>query len=179
VDTISHAAWGYATLHDRSRLAWWGALAGAAPDLLFFVPSRVDAVIERGWSGLRIGSEPGIWRADGPPLPPLFLEAYERYYVSSHSLLVLALVLGAVWWLGWRRWLWLGLPYGLHIVMDLPTHERYLTRPLYPLSPWAFQGLSWTDPRIFWPNVVALVVVFAFIRHRRRSSAAVDRPRSP
>lgn len=35
MDTFSHAAWGYATLNTRRDLKWWGALAGAVPDLLF------------------------------------------------------------------------------------------------------------------------------------------------
>ena len=91
MDTLSHGAWGYLALHRIPRLAWWGVLAGAAPDLLWFVPSKIEQVFEKGWIALSIGREPGIWRADGPPLPPELVEAYFRYYVWTHSLVMLAI----------------------------------------------------------------------------------------
>jgi hypothetical protein len=71
-----------------------------------------------------------------------------------------------------RRWAWLAVPYALHILMDLPTHERYEGRPFHPLSDWHVIGLSWGDPRIFWPNVFALVVALWAVNRRRR----VERP---
>ena len=168
MDTFSHAAWGYATLHRRSHLRWWGALAGAMPDLLWFIPSAVERVIERGWIALPMGSDRSIWRAGGPPLPPELVESYFRYYVYTHSLVVLALVTGVLLATRWRQYAWLAIPFALHILMDIPTHERYQTLPFYPLSSWQFEGLTWTDPRIFWPNAAALVIVYAWILSRRR-----------
>ena len=172
MDTLSHAAWGYAALHGRRRaVALAGALAGAAPDILFFVPSRIGIALEQGvGKALSLGGEPGMWRANGPPLPPELVEAYWRYYVWTHSFAVLAVV-AAAWWLAMprrREWLWLAAPYALHILMDIPTHERYETRPLYPLSDWHMAGLSWGDPRIFVPNVAVLAVTLLWIRRRRR-----------
>jgi hypothetical protein len=167
VDTFSHAAWGYAALHNRGRLAWWGALSGALPDLLWFIPSSTERVIERGWGALAEGRQAAIWRADGPPLPPDLVEAYHRYYVYTHSLVLLAIVTGVILMTRWRPLAWLALPYGLHIVMDIPTHERYQTQPFFPLSSWQFEGLTWSDPRIFWPNVAALVLVYGWILFRR------------
>jgi hypothetical protein len=168
VDTLSHAGWGYATMHAKRGLAWWGALAGAAPDLLFFIPSRIEGFIEKGWAGLTVGAEPDVWRADGPPLPPELVEAYSRYYVKSHSLVFLGLVILVLVVAGKKRLAWLAIPYGLHILMDIPTHERYQTQPFYPVSSWSVQGLTWGDPRIFWPNVVALAVTLAWVAYRRR-----------
>jgi hypothetical protein len=183
LDTFSHAAWGYATLRaadpksDAGRsqrtIRWWiAALAGALPDLIFFVPSRIEHLLERGWAGLQVGGDPGVWRADGPPLPPELVEAYDRYYVKSHSLVLLALVCLALWATGRRRWIWLAIPYGLHIMMDMPTHERYLTQPLWPLSGWQMQGLSWGDPRIFFPHLAILLGVFAWLVLSRRTRHA-------
>ena len=170
MDTLSHAGWGYVVSKHRG-MAWWGALAGAMPDLLFFIPSRIEIVIERGWGvAARIGGEPGVWRAGGPPLPPELVEAYWRYYVWTHSLVMLAAVTLVVATTRFRRWCWLAVPYALHIVMDLPTHERYEGRPFYPLSDWYFIGLSWGDPRIFFPNVVLLLVALWWVRKRSRTS---------
>ena len=176
MDTLSHALWGYAVLHRDRRLAWWGALAGAAPDILFFVPSRVEAVAKYGWAGMEAGRDPGVWRANGPPMPPVLLEAYHHYYVYTHSLVLLAVAAAIVYAVGWRRWTWLALPYALHILMDVPTHERYLTQPFFPLSSWTFHGgLSWTDARIFLPNLAALGVVYAVIWARRRRASVAER----
>ena len=169
MDTLSHAGWGF-VVSKHKRMAWWGALAGAMPDLLFFIPSRIEIAVERGFGvAASIGGEPGVWRANGPPLPPELIEAYWRYYVWSHSLVMLAAVTGTVALTRFRRWCWLAVPYGLHILMDLPTHERYEGRPFYPLWDWHFIGLSWGDPRIFWPNVAALVVALWLVNRRSKT----------
>lgn len=168
MDIVSHAAWGYATLHRHRDLRWWAALAGALPDLLWFVPSAIERLIARGWAGLTVGSDRQIWRADGPPLPPELVESYFRYYIYSHSLVVLAAVTALLLITPWRRYAWLAIPYALHILMDVPTHERYQTQPFYPLSTWQFQGLTWADPRIFWPNVAGLAAVYAWFWWTRR-----------
>ena len=99
-------------------------------------------------------------------MPPELVQAYNHYHVYSHSLVVLAAAAAILFALGARRSLWLCLPYALHIVMDIPTHERYLTKPFYPLSEWTFPGLSWGDARIFWPNLCALAAAFGFIGWR-------------
>jgi hypothetical protein len=174
VDTVSHALWGYASLARDRSLAKWGALAGAAPDILFFVPSRLELVAERGWAGLRVGAEPGIWRAGGPPLPPELVEAYHRYYVHTHSLVWLAAAALLVWLAGGRRLVWLAVPYALHILMDIPTHERYLTQPFFPVSSWSTLGISWGDPRVFFPNLAALAVVYLWLFARRRRPRAAS-----
>jgi hypothetical protein len=175
MDVFSHGAWGYAALHRYRDLRWWAVLAGAAPDLLWFVPSTIDAFATRGWDALRLGSQRDIWRAGGPPLPPELVESYFRYYIYTHSLVLLAIVTVVVLATKWRRAAWLAVPYALHIVMDIPTHERYQTQPFAPLSTWQIEGMTWSDPRIFFPNLVALALTYAWIL--RRSGAAPERPR--
>ena len=168
MDTLSHAGWGWVASKHKG-LAWWGALAGAMPDLLFFIPSRIEQLVEHGWRGLTIGNDPAIWRTGGPPLPADLVEAYWRYYVWSHSLVVLGVVTIAVLMTRARRFAWLAVPYTLHILMDLPTHERYEGRPFYPISDWHFIGLTWGDPRIFFPNVFALLVAIWVVRRRTQN----------
>jgi hypothetical protein len=168
MDVFSHAAWGYAVLNAKPRLRGWGVLAGVAPDLLWFIPSATERVSDRGWGALTIGRDRSIWRADGPPLPPELVESYFRYYIYTHSLVLLALVTAVLLMTRWRRYAWLAVPYSLHIAMDIPTHERYQTQPFYPLTSWHVDGLTWTDPRVFWPNVAALAIVYAWIIVRRR-----------
>ncbi|HLG20692.1 MAG TPA: metal-dependent hydrolase [Bdellovibrionota bacterium] len=171
MDVVSHAGWGYATLRSRGKkAAWVGALAGCAPDLLFFFPMTAERVFRNGWSGLRRPSqEPGIWRAGGPPMPPDLVDAYNHYYVYTHSLVILAAVVGLLWLLKKRQWIWLSIPYALHILMDIPTHERYRTPFLYPFSTFTVTGVSWAHPWIFWPNWIALITVLFVLRRRYRT----------
>lgn len=178
MDTFSHAAWGVASLRtarptsaagsSERRMPWWGAaIAGAAPDLLWAIPLFVQRVLGLGTPPP--ATDPGnVWRADGPPLPAYLVEAYERYYVKSHSLVLLAVVSAIIFLSGRRRWLWLTVPYALHILMDIPTHERYQTQPFWPVSTWRMQGIAWSDPRIFLPNVALLVVVYLWLWRTRR-----------
>jgi hypothetical protein len=168
MDIFSHAAWGYASLHHKQDVRRWSALAGAAPDLLWFLPSAAERVLERDWRGVTIGSDRTIWRADGPPLPPDLVESYFRYYIYTHSLVLLVLVAAVLLATRWRRYAWLAVPYAVHILMDIPTHERYQTQPFYPLSSWHVEGLTWTDPRVFWPNVIAVALTYAWILARKR-----------
>lgn len=175
VDTLSHAVWGWAiTRHRGPRAAKLGALAGALPDILWFVPTKIEALIEEGWSGLRGWSEPGIWRANGPPLPPPLAEAYADVYVWTHSLVVLGAVCGLFACTGARRHIWLVVPYAFHILLDVPTHERYRTPLLHPFSDFTVEGVSWGDPRVFYAHLVLLATVVGFVawRHRGRKDPA-------
>ena len=173
MDTFSHAAWGWVALRRaRPSLAWWGVLAGAAPDLLFYIPYAVEQVAAGGFASLLLANEPGVWKLDGPRLPPIMAAAYDSYYVYTHSLVLLLAVVSVLYLARWREWLWLGLPYALHILMDIPTHERFAPQPLFPLSDWRFIGLSWGDPRIFWPHLVLLVGAVVWTLRRRRTGSA-------
>ncbi|HSL24095.1 MAG TPA: metal-dependent hydrolase [Vicinamibacterales bacterium] len=179
MDTFSHAAWGYAVLRgarkgtragdSQRRIRWWGAaLAGAAPDLLFAIPLAVQRMLGLGTPPPAVSPGPDIWRADGPPMPQYLLEAYDRYYVKSHSLVLLACACAILWASGRRRWLWLAVPYALHIALDVPTHERFQTQPFWPLWSWRMQGLAWGDPRIFFPNLAVLTGVYLWLWKTRR-----------
>jgi hypothetical protein len=157
-------------------MARWGLLAGAAPDILTFVPPMARRVAAHGWAGFSRGGSrnPGMWRAGGPPLPGEVIDIYNSYYVYTHSLVILAFVLALVYLAGRRDLLWFGLPYACHILLDIPTHERFQTPFLYPVSRWTFEGISWGHPLVFWPNWIALigVQVYLAIRYRRKRPAA-------
>jgi hypothetical protein len=197
VDIFSHAAWGVAALraapattrsgHSQRRVRWWAAaLAGAAPDLLWAIPLVGQRLLGLGTPPPAVSPGEGIWRADGPPLPAYLVEAYYRYYVKSHSLVLLASACAALWLatksgrvnprvnlrgnprMNPPAWLWLAVPYALHIFVDIPTHERYQTQPFWPLSSWHMQGISWSDPRVFFPNLAALAVVYLWLWRTRR-----------
>lgn len=180
MDTFSHAAWGLASLRTARKttpvgnsergVTWWQAMvAGAMPDLLWTAGLLAQRLFGFGTPPPDVAPGADVWRASGPPLPAYLVEAYYRYYVKSHSLVLLALACAGVrWWSGRTRWLWLAVPYALHILIDIPTHERYETRPLWPLSQWHMQGLAWSDPRVFLPNLAVLAGVYLWLWRSRR-----------
>jgi membrane-bound metal-dependent hydrolase YbcI (DUF457 family) len=165
MDVLSHALWGYAVLRWRGpRTARWGALSGAAPDLLFYVPGLLRQIYVRGLGALTSpgGRDPSVWHKDGPPLPADLVDTYDHYYVLTHSLVILS-VLGLVWWLLRRRSVWVLVPCWLHILMDIPTHERFLTPMFFPVSGFTVMGYAWNRPPVLIANAAALLATYAFL----------------
>jgi hypothetical protein len=179
MDILSHALWGYASLRWRGpRSARWGALAGAAPDLLFGAGALAEHTVRHGLHA--IGQTFGIaayYRKDGPPMPPELLDYYHHFYAYSHSLVILGAV-ALAWWTWRRRSPWLAIPYGLHILMDMPTHERYQTPFLFPLSSWTFEGYAWGRPPVFLANWLLLFATYQLLywRYWRAGRPARTRP---
>lgn len=178
MDIVAHALWGHAVLRWRGvRSARWGLLAGALPDLIFWVPMQLEAWIDRGPQALYLKHEPELWRATGPALPETLVDGYAHYYVYSHSLLCLAAATSLLVLTRWRHWAWGAVPYALHIVMDIPTHERFQTVPLYPLADWSMQGIAWDDPRLLIANWAILLPILVWQRWKG-GRAAQDRSNS-
>ena len=77
-----------------------------------------------------------------PPAPRWMMTAH----IIAHSLplvagvaLVFRCVSGR-----WPRW---ALAWGLHILVDLPTHSRqsWAPQPFWPFSSWSMDGISWPE----------------------------------
>lgn len=174
MDVFSHAAYGYAATRWRGpKSGRWGALAGAAPDLLYGGVAMIRRLARDGWSGFSNPSarNNAIWLKDGPPMPPDLIADYNDFYRYTHSLVILAL-LALVWFAIRGKTPWLLLAFALHIVMDIPVHERYLTPVFFPLSDFTIMGMSWSRPPILIANAIGLVLVtgamyWLFWRSRR------------
>jgi hypothetical protein len=183
MDVFSHALWGYAVLRWRGpRTARWGALFGAAPDLLFFIPGLLRHIAAHGTAALTtpfVGRDPNIWHRDGPPLPPQLVDTYDHYYVLTHSLVILA-VLALAWWLLRRGSAWLLVPCWLHILMDIPTHElgKYQTPIFFPVSGVMFDGMAWNRPPVLIADAAGLLVTYGvlFWRYWRPGRPARSAP---
>jgi hypothetical protein len=161
MDMLSHALWGYAALRSRGpRSARWGALTGAAPDLLYAAGSLTERLIRDGTSHLeQTFGTAAYYRKDGPPMPQELIDYYNHFYVYSHSLVLLGAV-ALAWWALRLRPPWLLIPYALHIFMDIPTHERYQTPFLFPLSRWTIEGYAWGRPAMFLANWALLLLTY-------------------
>jgi hypothetical protein len=166
VDIFAHALWAAAAARfangrepARRRVSVpWAAAWGMFPDLFAFTWPVVASI---GMS-LRAGHEVH-------PDHDLGWSLY-RY---SHSLVLFALIFGAVWLLR-KRPAWALLAWALHILIDIPSHslEFFPTPFLWPLSDYRFGGVSWATPWFMTLNVSALLATYlALWLSRRRRTA--------
>ena len=153
MDIISHGLWGGIAFGRKSkRLFWWSFLIGIAPDLLSFGLFSVANIL-----GLVSGPD---WKL-GSVDPLAFPIAIYKLYNITHSLVIFALVFGLVWFLRRKPFLPI-LAWGLHILVDIPTHSAafFPTPFLWPISNFTVNGVSWGQPLIFFPDIILLAALY-------------------
>jgi len=123
MDIISHGLWGGIAFGRTSKKSFWlSFLFEMGPDLLAFTPFAI--LIRLGMAKL-----PHFIRE--PPDPNSIPYYVYQLYNFSHSLIVFA-ALCAILWLIFRRPMWVFCAWGLHILVDIPTHSyKFFPRPLY------------------------------------------------
>jgi len=89
-------------------------------------------------------------------------------YSVTHSLVVF-LVAFALLWVVFRKPIWEAFAWGLHILFDMFTHSyRFFPTPFrWPISDFKVNGWPWGRPAIFIPNVILLVLFYAWFFLRR------------
>ena len=161
MDIFAHACWTAAAAkitgdktHRPLRLGW-AAFWGAFPDLFTFT---IPAVLRIWWytTGTTHSLLPD-------PQSARRLQFAWQLYHCSHSLLIFAAVFALVWAILRRPALEM-LGWALHILIDIPTHQRiFAVRFLWPLSSYAFSGLRWESPWFLAANYGALFLVVTWI----------------
>ncbi|MBI2122390.1 MAG: hypothetical protein HYT98_04715 [Candidatus Sungbacteria bacterium] len=167
MDIISHGLWGSIAFGRKNKRSFWKAfLFGIAPDFLAFAPLFIlifSGIIER------------------PPIPPveppdtsLIPQFVYQIYNVTHSLIIFVAVFGLLW-LILRRPVWELGAWGLHILLDIPTHSyKFFPTPfLWPISDFKVNGAGWAEPYVFFPNVILLLILylwFYFIRPRIKAA---------
>lgn len=165
MDIVSHGLWGAITLGRASRRSFWTAFVlGMGPDLFSFGVMFVNGLLAHGLDFIN-----GLGH---PPDPELIPEYVYSLYNATHSLLVFALVFVAIWALRGKP-LWELSAWGLHIAMDIFTHSTafFPTPFLWPVSDVRVDGVPWSNPAIFVPNVLLLLVLYVWFLLRRKRSA--------
>lgn len=156
MDIVSHGLWGSLAFgRSTGKNFWLAFFFGVAPDLFSFGIHTI--AIGLGLTG-RVE-----WSLGHPPESHLIPGYVHSLYDVTHSLIIFVIAFGLVWWFR-KKPLYIMLPWGLHILMDIPTHSyQFFPTPfLWPLSDFTINGLSWSDPRIFMPNVTLLIVLYAW-----------------
>lgn len=162
MDIVSHGLWGGLAFGRKAkRLFWLSFLFGIAPDLLSFGFYTAGT-----WVGLFDHPDWTSGRHPSPADIPLFVHMLYQY---THSLVVFVAVFGIVWFFR-RRPLWPLAAWGLHVLIDIPTHSSafFPTPFLFPLSDFTVNGIAWMEPIIFFPNALLLVILYAVWLWRTR-----------
>lgn len=164
MDIFSHGLWGGLAFGRKNRRSFVAAAAfGVAPDLLSF--GFVFALIALGmYPRPDFSVEPPDWLA----MP----QYVHTLYSVTHSLVVFVGAFGLLW-LYFKKPVWESLAWGLHILVDIPTHSYsfFPTPFLWPVSDVMVDGIPWASPWIFVSNVVLLAGAYLwFFVIRRRMS---------
>lgn len=153
MDVISHGLWGGIAFGRKNRKSYWLAFfIGVAPDLFSFGVLFLARLL--GFYGnIHWGGAP-----DADMIPGFVSHLYN----ISHSLIVFVIVF-LLFRIFFKRWILEMLAWPFHIAVDIFSHsyQFYPTPFLWPISDYKVDAVSWGDPRIFFPNVALLAILYA------------------
>lgn len=181
MDILSHGLWSVAAANARNmknpgesrirlgRAFFWGVI----PDLAAFgIPfAWLFWNIFLGNTSFSDFPRPESGGA-GPSVNDYWLLGFaSNVYNYSHSLLLFIIVFSVVWyWYGrpqWEMGAW-----GLHILMDIPTHtyQFFPTPFLWPVADLKVNGISWAEPWFMAANILLLVLTYGYFYRRKRKA---------
>lgn len=169
MDILAHALWTNAAFYKKyqfklkTRLLT--ALIGVLPDLASFTPATLYLFFSRQRFGPNLFSS-DLW---------VFRYAAESYNYT-HSLVIFIVVLAVVTAIRKGKVYLPMLGWGLHILIDIPTHKGFYETPfLFPVSDYRFtHGMPWAEPAFMFINYGALAIIyFSIIYFKRRRNAEV------
>ncbi len=170
MDTLAHGLWGgafFSRERDIKHPYAWAFFWGAAPDLFSFGPfflTHLPLILQR-------------WSHRGrmePPDPSIIPHYVYSAYQATHSLVIWAVVFGAVWTMR-KRIPWVLGAWGFHIICDIPTHStRFFPTPfLWPLPTPFVNGRPWSRPPFMLINYSLIAVTYLARVLRRRRPANI------
>ncbi len=152
MDIISHGLWGGVAFGKKSKWEFWLAFfIGMAPDFFSFGIYTIATIL--GISEAR----QSYGQTDMNEIP----QYVHALYNVTHSLVIFLIVFGLLWAIR-RKPLWLLGAWGLHILVDIPTHAAsfFPTPFLWPVSSYTLDGINWGNPYIFFSNLGLLLVTY-------------------
>ena len=169
MDIVSHGLWGALAFGRKNRTSFCLAFAiGLAPDLFSFGVLWTAAM-------LGLSAEPDF--SHGTPSESTIPLYVHHLYDVTHSLVVFLCVF-VVMALLLKRPVWELGSWGLHVLVDIPTHSfAFFPTPfLWPLSDWRFNGWQWNTHTILIPNFVVLSLLSAWFLWRAYRPSGIKAP---
>lgn len=166
MDGLAHLLWTFALIRiantkmKKKLNIWITMFFGAFPDILAFGIPLILFIASFAFKGINV--------FDILPQVRMLYNVGHSLFAFLAAFLIISLVL--------RRPVLELCSWGVHILIDIPTHsfKFYPTPFLWPFSAYRFNGISWSDPRFLIFNYVALAVVYFIllktdlIKKRRR-----------
>ena len=151
MDTLSHALWGKGLFGYR-KYRWLPLLFGAIPDLLSFGVYFLFDLI----------SNPSNFKMGKPSIDEIPHWVYGLYDIS-HSMVVALVCILIVYKLN-KDIAFSMLAWPLHIIIDFFTHsiQFFPTPILWPLSDYRFDGVPWSNPIVWFLNILCIIVIFIY-----------------
>jgi len=156
MDVFSHAAWGYGLFGQRRPCL--AVAIGAMPDVMSFGIFFIIQVVT------------GEYKFGKPQLDTIPAWTFVMYDIT-HSLLIAVIAVVVV--TAWRRDLgFVMLAWPFHILLDIPFHtkEFFPTKFLWPASDFVIDGVAWSAPWVWFPNIAGVLLFVAYRTYRRRSA---------
>ena len=161
MDIISHGLWGGVTLGKKKRRNFIYAFG------LSILPDILGEGIMFSLIFLGVSNMPSI--EQGHPNITEFPVCVQNFYNATHSLIIFIVVFALIWIIT-RKPFWLLLAWGLHIIIDIPTHSFKLfpTPFLWPISDFKINGIPWDNSIILIPNILLLVIFYIFWFYKKK-----------
>lgn len=165
MDFISHGLWGGIAFGRKNKKFFlWSFLIGIAPDVFSF-----GILMVVNFVGFLRGSSSNWHGGSGAPDASQIPEFVHVLYNVTHSLVVFSLVFLLVWFI-FKKPFWPLAAWGLHILVDIPTHsaEFFPTPFLWPFSNFYISGINWSNPWIFFSDWILIFLAYGawFLRRK-------------
>ena len=157
MDTLSHALWGKGLFGYR-KYRWYSFLFGALPDLFSFGIYFIYSIF--------FTSSPIMGRPTRSEIPEWVYSLYD----ISHSLVIASIFIFIAYKIN-KEFAFPMLAWPAHIILDFFTHsiEFFPTPILWPISDFKFDGIPWSNPIVFFANVIC--IFFLFVYRRKKSNS--------
>ncbi|MDO8240892.1 MAG: hypothetical protein Q7T51_02865 [Candidatus Moranbacteria bacterium] len=165
MDIISHGLWGSGVFGQKShKLFWLAFFFGIMPDLFSFGILFFHRIMIR--FGIVSGDMPvQSFRPEHASLPFYVNPLYDL----THSLIIFLIIFFIIWLIR-KKPLWEIGAWGLHILIDIPSHSNafFPTPFLWPISDFHVNGISWGNPIIYIPNLILLALLYGWFFYSKK-----------
>ena len=149
MDTLSHALWGKGLFGYRGH-GKIAILFGSMPDLCSFGILFLLRIINNTFNS----AEPNI-----QDIPNWIVFNYN----ITHSFVTAFLFISIMYRFN-KKIAFAMLAWPFHIVLDFPFHtkEYFPTQLFFPISDFSFDGIHWSNPEVWFPNLAGIIILFIY-----------------